>query len=182
MTYLSHVVKGTVLASTLMALVFTSAPWAFADEANVVKWDRIIGATSTPFPTIGGISAVGFPWSAEDGKAWVHLETGHVKFNVKGLVLAGSTPLAVAGTIGVTTKVKGTLVCNGLSTVTSALVDTPPVPLDPQGNAEFVGDVIIPTACLLTTDKLAFVIRVAEATGNPTIVDKWNAVGVVRTP
>lgn len=181
MTYPSHVVKGAVLASTLMALVFTSAPWAFADDANVVKWDQIIGSVS-PFQPIGGIAAVGFPWLAEKGKAWVHLGTGHVKFNVKGLVLAGSTPLAVAGTIGITAKVKGTLVCNGLSTVTSALVDTPPVALDPQGNAEFVGDVAIPTACLLTTDTLAFVIRVAETAGNPTIVDKWNAVGVVRTP
>ena len=180
MTYLSHVVKGTVLASTLMALVFTSAPWALADEANVVKWDQIIGSVSL-FQPIGGIASVGIPWSVEKGKAWVHLQTGHVKFNVKGLVLAGSTPLAVAGTIGVTAKVKGTLVCNGLSTVTSALVDTPPVPLDPQGNADFVGDVVVPTACLLTTDKLAFVIRVAEA-ANPSFVDKWNAVGVVRTP
>ena len=143
MTYLSPVVKGTVLASTLMALVFTSAPWAFADEVNVVKWDQIIGSVS-PFQPIGGIAAVGFPWSVEKGKAWVHLETGQVKFNVKGLVLAGSTPLAVAGTIGVTTKVKGTLVCNGLSTATSALVDTPSVPLDTQGNAEFVGNVAYP--------------------------------------
>ena len=181
MTYLSHVVRGAVFASALMALIFASTPWALADDANVVKWDQIIGSAS-PFQPIGGIASVGFPWSAEKGKAWVHLETGHVKFNVKGLVLAGSTPLAVAGTIGIITKVKGTLVCNGVSTVASSLVDTPPVPLDPQGNAEFVGDVAIPTACLLTTDKLAFVIRVAETSENPTIVDKWNAVGVVRAP
>lgn len=181
MTYPSYAVRDAVFASTLMALIFALTPWVLADDANVVKWDQIIGSAS-PFQPIGGIAAVGFPWSAEKGNAWVHLGTGHVKFNVKGLVLAGSTPLAVAGTIGVTTKVKGTLVCNGVSTVTSVLVDTPPVPLDPQGNAEFVGGVAIPTACLLTTDKLAFVIRVAEAGGNLTLVDKWNAVGVVRTP
>jgi hypothetical protein len=166
----------------VMALVFASTPRAHVIDTNVVKWDRIIGFSSTPFPTIGGISAVGFPWTAQDGKAWVDLGTGQIKFNVKGLVLAGSTPLAVAGTIGVTTKVKGTLVCNGLSTVTSTLVDTPSVPLDPQGNAEFVGQIVVPTDCLLTTDTLAFVIRVAEAAGNPSLVDKWNAVGVVRTP
>lgn len=181
MNYSSHAAKSAVLASTLMALVFTSAPSALANDANVVKWDQIIGSVS-PFQPIGGIAAMGFPWSAEKGKAWIHVETGHVKFNVKGLVLAGSTTLAVAGTIGITTQVKGTLVCNGLSAVTSALVDTPPVALDPQGNAEFFGNVAIPTTCLLTTDKLAFVIRVAEAAANPTIVDKWIAVGVVRTP
>jgi len=72
--------------------------------------------------------------------------------------IGDSTSLAVAGTIGVTTKVKGTLVCNGLSTVTSALVDTPPVPFDPQGTASFVGDVTISNDCLLTPDKLAFLI------------------------
>ena len=102
-------------------------------------------------------------------------------FSVKGLVLANSTALAVAGTIGLITKVKGALVCNGLSAVASAFVDTPPVSLDPQGNASFVGNVAIPTDCLVTTDSLAFLIRVAQA-GVPAIVDRWIAVGVVRTP
>ncbi len=174
-----HCVFGTGIVA--MALVFTSTSRAYSDDTNVVKWDHIIGVTTSPAP-IGGLSGVGFPWSTQAGEAWVHLGTGQIKFNVKGLVLAGSTSLAVAGTIGVTTKVKGTLVCNGLSTVTSAFVDTPPVPLDPQGDADFVGQVAVPSGCLLTTDKLAFVIRVAEAAGNPSLVDKWNAVGVVRTP
>ena len=164
----------------IVALLLTSVPPGFAEDPNVVKWEQIIGFAA-PGSAIGGVQGIGFPWTAQEGKAWVHLETGRIKFKVKGLVLANSTALAVAGTIGVTTKVKGTLVCNGLSTVASVLVDTPPVSLDPQGSAEFVGDVAVPTACLLTTDKLAFLIRVAEA-GNPSIVDKWNAVGVVRTP
>lgn len=168
-----------LLLSSMFALVVTSAPPSFADDVNVVKWDQIIGFAS-PGSSIGGVQGFG-PWTATNGNAWVHLSTGHVKYSVSGLVLANSTSLAVAGTIGVTTKVKGTLVCNGLSMVTSALVDTPSVPFDPQGNASFVGDVTIPNDCLLTPDKLAFLIRIAEA-GNPVIVDRWIAVGVVRTP
>jgi hypothetical protein len=168
-----------VLLSSMVALALTAAPQSFADDVNVVKWDQIIGFAS-PGSSIGGVQGFG-PWTATNGNAWVHLSTGHVKFSVSGLVLANSTSLAVAGTIGVTTKVKGTLVCNGLSTVTSALVDTPSVPFDLQGTASFVGDVTVPTDCLLTPDKLAFLIRVAEA-GNPVIVDRWIAVGGVRTP
>jgi len=168
------------LASSMLVFVLVAAPASSAEDVNMVKWEQIIGLSS-PGSAVGGVQPITFPWTAQEGKAWVHLNTGHVKFAVKGLVLANSTSLAVAGTIGITTKVKGTLVCNGLSTVASALIDTPPVPLDHQGNASFVGDVAIPTDCLLTTDRLAFLIRVAEA-GNPAIVDRWIAVGVVRTP
>jgi hypothetical protein len=180
MDYLHRVSRFIALASSALAFVLVTAPPSQAEGVNVVKWERIIGIMS-PGSVVGGIQPVGIQWTAQEGKAWVHLNTGHVNFAVKGLVLANSTTLAVAGTIGVTTRVKGTLVCNGLSTAASALVDTPSVQLDPQGNTSFVGDVAIPTDCLLTTDSLAFLIRVAEA-GVPAIVNQWIAVGVVRTP
>src|SRR5690349_7399584 len=124
-----RVFKLVVLLWLFTGLFLASRSRVYATDINVVKWNKIIGTMTTPFPTIGGISAVGFPWSTQDGKAWVNLGTGQIKFDVKGLVLAASTPLAVAGTIGVTTKVKGTLVCNGLSNVTSSFVDTASVPL-----------------------------------------------------
>jgi len=179
---------GLIALSVITTLVLPSGPiHAGQDDGNVVKWKQMVGFAISPGSTIPGSTMIGgvqgspFPWTVYDGNAWVHLNSGQVKFQVKGLVLASSTPLAVAGTIGLATKVKGTLVCNGLSNVTSALVDTPAIPLDPQGNASYVGNVAVPTDCFLTPDKLAFVIRVAEA-GNPVLVDLWIAVGVVRTP
>jgi len=183
-----HVKWGLVALSVMSALVLPSgAIRAGQDDGNVVKWKQIIGFAVPPgsnipgSPMIGGLPGSPFPWTTNDGDAWVNLNTGHVKFRVKGLVLAASTPLAVAGTIGLATEVKGTLVCNGLSNVTSAIVDMPAVPLDPQGNASFVGNIAVPTDCLLTRDKLAFLIRVADAE-NPGLIGFWIAVGVVRTP
>ena len=175
---------GFVALSVMTALVLFSGPTrAEQDEGNVVKWDAIIGVAA-PGSLVGGFQPFGFPsvfpLVAQDGKAWVHLQTGHVKFSVRGLVLANSTALAVAGTTGVVEQVMGTLVCNGL-TGPSDSADTPAVPLDPQGNANFVGAINVPTACLITPDKLAFLIRVAKATVQPA-EGKWIAVGVVRTP
>lgn len=173
---------GSVIAllSSIAAVLATAASPSVAEETNVVKWEHMIGL-AYPGSTVGPAQPFAIPWTAHNGNAWVHLEKGHIAFNVSGLVLANSTPLAAVGTIGVVTSVKGTLVCNGLSTGTASIVDTPAVPLGPQGNASFVGDVAIPTDCLLTPEKLAFLIRVATA-GNPTIVDRWIAAGVVRTP
>lgn len=164
----------------LAALLMTSVP-SHAEEANVIKWNALAGWTY-PGLSVSTIAGVGFPWFLRDGSAETHLATGHIKFTVKGLVLANSTPLAVGGTIGVTQQVKGTLVCNDLSNAASDYVDTPSVPLDPQGNAMFVGEISIPNACLLTPDKLAFLVRIAEAPLNPSLVDHWAAIGMVRTP
>jgi len=178
--------KFIVFATSIVALLLSSTPSSFADDVNVVQWEQIIGlaapGTGIGGSVVGGVQPITFPWTAHDGKAWVHLGTGQIKFNVSGLVLATSTPLAVVGTIGVTTQVKGTLVCNGLSTALSTVVDSPSVPLDPQGNASFVGNVAIPNDCMVTPDKLAFLVRVAEAPGNPFLVNRWIAAGVVRTP
>jgi hypothetical protein len=119
------------------------------EDPNVVRWGTIIGLAA-PGSAVGGFQPFGvppgslFPWNARDGKVWVHLQTGRVKFSVKGLVLANSTALAVAGTTGVPTEVKGTLVCNGLATGVSAYADTPAVPFDSDGTAEFVGAIDIP--------------------------------------
>ncbi len=170
-----------ILVASTLGFVLTAVPPSLADDANLVRWEQIIGLAA-PGSVVGGVQPNAFPWTAHDGKAWVNLGTGQSKFEVKGLVLANSTLLAVVGTIGVTTRVKGTLVCNGVSTAASTLVDTLSVPLDPQGNASFVGTVAVPNDCLVTPDKLAFLVRIAEAPANPTIVNRWIAAGVVRTP
>ena len=185
MTSLIRAVRISFLLSSVATVLLTFASPSRAEEdeeRNIVKWGNIIGLVSPGF-FVGGIIGFGFPWTAEHGKAKVNLESGDIRFTVKGLVLANSTPIAVAGTIGVTQQVKGTLVCNGLgSPVASTFVDTPAVPFHPQGDARFEGQVNIPGDCLVTPNRLAFLIRVADAPANPIIVNRWIAVGVLRTP
>jgi len=183
---MQHVNRMLVALSIMTAVVVISAP-SHAAEDNVVKWDAMIGLAA-PGSKVGNFDPFGpvFPIVVQDGKAWVHLQTGRAKFSVKGLALANSTGLAAAGTTGVISEVRGTLVCNGVVPAGSPtdFADTPAVPLDPQGNAQFVGSIDIPTACFVTPDKLAFLIRVATVS-NPAAsgqVGRWIAVGAVRTP
>jgi len=57
------------------------------------------------------------------------------------------------------------------------LVDSPPVPLSLQGDAEFNGTVQLPAACLNQPD-IAFLIRIVGGVTN----DRWIANGAVRRP
>ena len=187
-----HRVSGFLLLSvmTLAGVVLTVTPSRGQGVGpNVVRWDAIIGVAA-PGSKVGNFDPFGtsiplvFPISVQDGMAWVQLESGRVEFSVKGLALANSTPLAVAGTKGVISEVTGTLVCNGIAGVASEFSDTPAVALSPKGNAGFVGAIDVPTSCLFTPDKLAFIIRVASVSNQAAAaqVGRWVAVGVVRTP
>jgi hypothetical protein len=173
-------VRGAAMLLVMLAGVVMICAPGYAQEVNVVKWNAMVGWTS-PGNKVSTIEGVGTPWFMTDGSAEVHLATGHVKFTVKGLVLANSLPLVVGGTIGVVQEVKGTLICDGRSNVSSEFVDTRSVPLDPRGNAMFVGEVSVPAACLTAPDKLAFVVRIAAAS-NSALIDRWNAMGMGRTP
>lgn len=175
----------------LAGLVLTATPsrgqGVTGGDVNVVKWDAIIGVAAPgskvgTFDRFGGSPAI--PTSVQSGKAWVQLQTGQIQFSLKGLVLANSTSLAVAGTTGVISEVKGTLVCNGIAAAVSDSTDTPAVALSPQGDVNFVGVIDVPTACLVTSDKLAFLIRVASVSNQIALgqVGRWMAVGAVRTP
>jgi len=155
-------------------------------SAQVVRWERINGIL-LPLNVVGGFMGVGGPWTAKDGKVKVDLASGHIVFHVKGLVLAFQPPAVapgIIGTSGIVTEVRGTLVCDAVATAVppaaESFVDTPAVPLTAQGDAKFEGTVPIPAACLLTPNKLAFLIRVANS-GIP-ITDSWNAHGAVRVP
>lgn len=183
---MQNVNRMLVALSIITAVLVISVPSHAADD-NVVKWEAIIGLAA-PGSKVGHFDPFGpvFPIVVQDGKAWVHLQTGRVKFSVKGLALANSTGLAAAGTTGVISEVRGTLVCNGVVPAGPPpdFADTPAVHLDQQGNAQFVGSINVPTACLLTPDKLAFLIRVASV-NNPAAsgqVGRWLAIGAVRTP
>ena len=146
---------------------------------NHVKWERILGVivpgtTSGGPNVVGGVQSTGVSWTVTRGKAKVNLDTGRVKFDVKGLVLITAPPTAVIGVPSpLVTMVKGTVVCN--STMAAELVDTPAVPLSAQGEAEFHGTVALPPVC----ENVAFLIRGADSNIS---FDRWIAHGAVRKP
>ena len=184
--------KGFIILSvmTLAGLVLTATAsrgqGVTGGDVNVVKWNTVIGVAA-PGSKVGNFDPFGsgsIPVSVQDGMALVQLQSGRIEFSVKGLALANSTALAVAGTTGVISEVNGTLVCNGIAGAVSESSNTPAVALSPQGNATFVGTLEIPTACLLTPDKVAFLVRVSSVSDPAAAsqVGRWVAVGVVRTP
>jgi len=105
--------------AVLLPLTFATASWA-GDDA-VIHWQRI---------------GSGGPWTVSTGKVIVDLTRGDAAFFVEGLVLVGGNS---SGTPGPVTTVKGTLVCDAGAS-DQAVIDTPAVALDAQGNAAFHGD------------------------------------------
>ena len=161
------------LAVTLLAL---STGWAAFADGGSVRWREIIGiiqAGNTVGSGAGKVTGGGAPWHTTRGRAAVNLETGDLRFVVRGLVLAGGNAI---GTPGAVTQVRGTLVCDttGSATGDSTLVDTDLVPLNPQGNARFSGNVgPLPDACV-SSPNIAFLIRTGGGA--------WIASGEVRAP
>jgi hypothetical protein len=153
----------------LFSLLFASTSLAWDDA--VVRWRNIVGVITAPgvSNTVAGIHSGGLPWTVAAGKARLDLSTGAATFFVEGLVLVGGN---ASGTPGPVTSVKGTLVCNPGSTNDQAVIDTPAVPLDAQGNADFDGKLLStpPSSCA----NPLFLIRVAPA-------DVWIATGASRT-
>ena len=96
------------------------------------------------------------------------MRTGHVEFEVRGLVLAGGNTIGTPGTVN---QVKGTIACG--PTTANQVVDTLPVPLNAEGEAEFDGPVTIPASC--TAANIVFLIRIAAN-------NRWIANGAVRSP
>ena len=175
-------------STKLMVLVLTCgfiAFWLFSTsvlaESPTVLWKDIIGiiqAGNVVGSGTGQLTGGGEPWSTMEGSAQVNLKTGMVKFLVKGLVFAGGNPI---GTPDGVTEVVGTLVCDtdgSAGTGNSVFVDTDPVPLSTQGNAQFVGNVgVLPAVCLSEPD-IAFLIRASRAG----VAGAWIANGSVRKP
>ena len=164
-----------VLCAVLSGLFLASA---FAGEDNFVRWERIVGvitALNVDNP-VGNIHSGTFAWTTRSGLARVDLTTGSVQWEVDGLVINGAN---FSGTPGPITLVKGTLVCNagGAQTV----FDTPGVPLNSHGDAQFAGHLSSPPG---TCGNPIFLIRIVApqpaagrwiATGaNPSILDANN--------
>jgi len=163
------------MKARLYAIVFAAlsmagfSPAVLADnDSNNVSWKRVIGIIQAG-NMVGNIQGGGQPWSTLGGEARVNLGSGHVEFEVRGLVLAGGNTI---GTVPSTIKeVKGTIVC-GPGTPTQVVVDTPFVPLSAQGDAEFDGNVgHLPAGC--APNNLAFLVRIDAG--------RWIANGAVRS-
>jgi hypothetical protein len=152
--------------AVFLPLLFATASWA-GDDA-VVSWKRIVGVITAPGTSnpVGGLASGG-PWTASAGRVIVDLSKGDAAFFVEGLVLVGGNN---SGTPGPVTSVKGTLVCDAGAS-DQAVIDTPAVPLDAEGNAEFHG--AFTTAPPDPCTNPVFLIRVSPA-------NVWIATAAVR--
>ena len=163
----------------VFAAAMLPAMQAYADDADTVSWQTIVGivqANNVVGTGSGAVTGGGQPWTAQGGRAAVNLATGQASFEVRGLVFAGGntigTPLPV-------TRVTGTLVCDTDGSASpdplhknSVLVDTADVALDAEGDARWSGDVgALPAECLTQPD-VAFLIRIVPA-------NRWIANGAV---
>ncbi len=167
----------------LVALLVSLGVTTAEAGSGKVKWERIRGVivpgrAAGGFNVVAGVESLGFSFTTEKGNANLNLRTGQLRFEVEGLVLAGTPPGNVIGTRALATQtVKGTVVCNANAiSGPVVLVDTPPVPLSSRGDAEFDGIVDLPAVC----EDTAFLIRVADPTIG--LFNKWFAYGAVRRP
>src|SRR5258705_2753901 len=153
--------------------VLCSAAAAFAKIDAVVRWQSVVGnITVSNSDAVGGINPGTTPWSTVGGRARVNLATGHVSFDVDGLVLNGGN---ATGTPGPVDQVEGSLICDAGST-DQTIFTTAPVPLSAQGNADFSGTFgTIPGTC---TNPL-FLIRIGPDL--PGANQAWIATGAVRS-
>jgi hypothetical protein len=168
----------------LAGVVLVAAPRVFGqgnDNGSVVKWKSLVGVIQ-PGNVVGSgsgeVPGGGQPWVLLDGNARVNLNTGHVQFVVHGLVLAGGNSI---GTNPIT-PMRGLLVCdtNGSAGAgNSVLVSTELLPVGPQGDLQFEGDVELQDVCRTESD-IAFLITSAPTEARPN--GAWFAAGIVRTP
>src|SRR5260370_18857146 len=111
----------------VLFVVLGSAVVAFAqDNDAVVRWKTIVGnITVSNNDAVGGIDPGTTPWSTLGGSARVNLSTGHVSFDVKGLVLNGGN---ATGTPGGVTQVECSLFCDARAHDQTILPTAPVLP------------------------------------------------------
>src|ERR1700736_3092151 len=155
-------------------VVLCCAVGAFANDNDaVVRWQTIVGnITVSNADAVGGINPGTTPWSTLGGRASVNLATGHVSFDVEGLVLNGGN---ATGTPDGVDQVEGSLICDA-GQQDPTIFTTLPVPLDARGNAEFSGTFNAPPA---TCNNPLFLIRIGPDL--PGANQRWIATGAVRS-
>ena len=157
-----------------MLFLALSVSASFAQTtSNVVRWKTIVGnITVSHNDAVGGINPGTTPWSTLGGRASVNLVTGHVSFDVDGLVLNGGN---ATGTPDRIDQVGGSLICDA-GQQDQTIFTTTPVKLNAQGNADFSGTFnTIPGTC---TNPL-FLIRIGPDL--PGANQAWIATGAVRS-
>ncbi|MGH7803400.1 MAG: hypothetical protein ACREQJ_03560, partial [Candidatus Binatia bacterium] len=138
-------------------------PNAHAEE---IRWRQIVGILA-PAGLVGSgdgqVTGAPGPWSAHRGSVFVDLATGELRFRARVLVLAAGNSIGTAGPVS---SVVGTLVCDTDGSAgegSSVLVDSPAVPLSPDGDAAFSGFLEeLPEVCGSEPD-IAFLIRAAAS-------------------
>src|SRR5260370_33685973 len=99
-----------ILALFAVLCCATAAFAQFHEDDAVVRWKTIVGnITVSNNDAVGGINPGTTPWSTVGGRASVNLATGHVSFDVDGLVLNGGN---ATGTPGGVDQVEGSLICD----------------------------------------------------------------------
>jgi hypothetical protein len=182
--------KGQVMKkASVLAIVLLCGGHLLAaghDNDSVVSWRNVAGVITAPNVdnpaavvtngqnVLNQIHSGTLPWVVRQGTARVDLSTGSVQFSVRGLVLVGGN---ASGTAGPINQIVGTLVCNpGSSNLNQpqAILDTPPVTLSLDGNANFNGELTdqVPFGC----DSPLFLIRIGPAFGE--FAGRWLATGV----
>ena len=153
--------------SALLVLLLFACP-SFAQD-SIVFWKTIVGLITSPGSTnlnpVGSVPSGAFPWATTGGSAFVNLSNGDIHFRVEGLSVLGTSNIGQPSNF---TTITGTLVCLDNSQL---VFNTGPVPLSPQGDAEFVGNLgSVPGPSCVNP---AFLIT------NPS--GAWIANGIVRT-
>jgi hypothetical protein len=161
---LSRCFRSAAIGLALIPLsLAVSVRAAKADET--IRWKSIIGIIQAG-NVVAGIGGGGQPWSTLGGEASLNVDTGKLRFSVRGLVLAGGNTI---GTPGAVIQVKGTIVCNA-SGAAPTLHDSAVVPLNAEGDARFSGSIgILPANCF--SSDAVFLIRIPAG--------RWIANGAV---
>jgi hypothetical protein len=160
----------------LLVLLLFAYPSFAQTQNSIVFWKTIVGLITTPGSSnlnpIGNIPSGGFPWVTTGGDAFVNLSNGDVHFRVEGLSVVGTSNI---GQPSIFTNVTGTVVCDPGGAAQQNF-DTGPVPISPQGDAEFVG--VLNSAPGASCFNPAFLIRRGAALD---LTGAWVASGIVRT-
>jgi len=160
--------RGKILAVAAIASITLAI--VSPAKADNVRWRTIVGILQAN-NVVGNINGGGAPWTTLGGRARVDLARSRLDFDVQGLVLAGGNSI---GTPGAINQVMGTLLCDPGGA--NLAFDTTPVPLSPQGDADFSGQ-IGPSTSTCNSSNVAFLVRIAGG-ANP---GRWIANGAVRT-
>ena len=171
------------LSAFAVSFALTASLTASA-AAQTASWRQVVGiilANNVVGVGTGAVPGGFLPWTTTSGNARVNLQSGQIRFSVRGLVFAAGAPAINIGTPGPVTAVKGVLVCDSNGSAgdgNSVVVETPSVPLSSTGDADFSGNIgPLPSACTSEPD-IAFLVR-ASAFGGQATEGPWIANGAV---